>query len=828
MLSDPTKVNFAADGWETVTLPHTWNQIGSYSIEPARQKHDFQGVGWYRLKLDESLPAAGKRYFLDFGAVGAIADVWVNAVHVGSHAGAFSRFRVDITEALRANDGNVIVVRADNSKPARGSSTEHVIPLMGDFFVHGGLYRDVALISVPAAHIELLDFGGPGVYASTAEIDRGGALIDVLTRMRNDDNVPRSLVLEVKILDDAGRTAAERQSSVELTATSTGEHSMQLHLADPHLWNGRRDPYLYKLAVTLRDEERTLDQIEQPLGVRSFRIDPEQGFFLNGSPLQLHGVSRHQDWLDRGWAVTHADHVHDMALIAELGANTVRLAHYQHADDWFDAADRTGMIAWAEVPFVNKVAFGNAPASPALIANARQQLIELIRQNYNHPSVVTWGVGNEVDIDMAFGRLGPKADARPLVRELHELARAEDPSRPTALADCCEDTPVNTIEGLPSLAGITDLMGYNRYFGWYYGGLGDLGPHLDALHAKHPQVPLSVSEYGAGGALSQHTDNPAGGRINTSGRPHPEEFQSWFHERSWPQLQRRRYLWASWIWNMFDFSSDIRREGDATDINDKGLVSFDRRVKKDAFYFYKAHWSSEPVLYITGRRYVERRYPVTDVRVYSNAATVSLTLNGRELGSVPCEERICVFKDVALDAGTNELGATAQFGERRLHDTVNWNAPPAAAGLAINVGDLSGFVTSSGRRVGSDNWFTGGIAGQLAPATAARVKNGGDRQVFSGYREGRFSYAIPLPEGSWRVTLTLLEPLKRTPRRRFDVIANGKIVLESFEPVKAAGGALRAVARSFNVSTPQKKLTLDFVPRDGKAVLAAIDIAPVR
>lgn len=814
--------------WQAVSLPHSWNHFGEYRLTRTGDIDNAQGVGWYRLRLMPSQLPSGARHYLQFDGVGNLADVWVNGVHVGRHAGAFARFRLDVSEALRMHGANEIVVRADNSQPAPGSSTRDVIPLMGDFFIHGGLYRGVSLIGVGPMHIDLLDHGGPGVYVRSDHIDDASARVQVRVRVRNDADRAGPVDLTVEVHDAHGKVVARGERPVTVAASSTQAVEMTLALAHPHRWNGRLDPYLYRVVATLHDHAKTIDRVAQPLGIRTFRFDPDQGFFLNGRHLALHGVSRHQDRQGQGWAISHADAVQDMALIAELGANAVRFAHYQHAQDWFDAADDVGMVVWAEIPFVNKVAFTDAPASPALEANARQQLVELIRQGGNHPSVVTWGIGNEVDIDMAQGKLGPKADPRPLLRNLDALAKQEDPTRPTTLADCCEATPGSPPNALPMLAGIADLMGYNRYFGWYYGKVDDFGPSLDALHAAHPGIPLAVSEFGAGGALSQHTDNPRGGPIAFAGRPHPEEFQSWWHEQSWRQLSTRRYLWANWVWNMFDFASNIRHEGDSTDINDKGLVSYDRKVKKDAFYFYQAHWSDRPVVHINGRRYVQRAYAVVDVRVYSNAEAVELSLNGRGLGRVPCAGRVCVMPGVALSPGSNELLAQASFGGRAVVDRVHWDAPDAREGLAINVGDLAGFVAPDGRRTGSDNWFDGGTPHRLDATQATRLAGAGDPRLRTGYREGRFGYRIPLPDGRWRVSLLFVDPRAAGDSpRQFDVVANGRTVLRDFDPVRAAGAPLHGVTQTFDTVVTEDVLTMRFVPVQGDAVLSAIEVRPL-
>ena len=664
-----------ASDWQPVSLPHSWNRLGEYRLERSSATDDRQGKGWYRLAIDGRSLDPKKRHFIEFEAVGNVADVWLNKQHLGQHAGAFSRFRFELGGALNFQGDNLLVVRADNSKPEPGSTTEHVVPLLGDFFIHGGIYRPARLVSVSPSHISLTDFGGPAVYMDSELKPDRSAVATVRVKLTN---ARPGQAVEAALYDADGTIAAVGRQSV----VAIGEARVVLPVQKPRLWDGRRDPYLYRLVATLLEEGRALDRVEQRVGIRTITFDPDQGFFLNGRHTPLYGVSRHQDVLGRGWTLTRADHERDMALIAEMGSNTVRFAHYQHAEDWFELTDRFGMAVWAEIPFVNKVSFGDSGASPELTANARRQLIELIRQNYNSPSVITWGIGNEVDIDLAFGRLGPRADARPLLRELNALSHAEDRSRPTVIADCCEATPGEKVDYLPTLTGEADLMGYNRYFGWYYGKVGDLGPHLDALHSKYPKVSLSVSEYGAGGALSQHVDDPAAHKINAGGRPHPEEYQSWIHEQSWPQLRKRRYLWATWIWNMFDFSSR-RKEGDAVDINDKGLVTFDRKVKKDAFFYYKAQWSDESVVYIASRRFVDRTDARTSIKVYSNAGRVALTLNGKPQGEVECADRICLLPGVRLIPGPNVVEASAAFPSGTVRDRVEWRllTPPAPASL---------------------------------------------------------------------------------------------------------------------------------------------------
>lgn len=651
-------------GWQAVSVPHTWNRLGEYSLTRSPGTDKRQGAGWYRLKLSLPAIAPGQRRILQFDGVGTIARLWVNGRPVGDHKGAFARFRFDITGQFRTG-ANLIVVEADNSKPAPGSPTQDVIPLGGDFLMYGGLYRGVSLITAPAAQIDLFDHGGPGVYAHTARIGAGRADIAVLTRLRNLRAGACRLSLVTTIVDARGRRVASAMAPVALDGGAIGERRQTLALRDPHLWQGRDDPYLYRIVSELRAGPAIVDRVVQPLGVRRFVFDPDRGFLLNGKPLRLIGASRHQDREGQGWALTPADHAEDMATMAEMGLNAVRQAHYQHAQDWNDAADRTGMAVWAELALVHEASLTNASPTPALIDNAKAQLVELIRQNFNHPSIITWSLGNEIDMAPAVAALGGKpshpAQVRPLLSALHALAKREDPTRPTVYADCCEGTPLE-LAGAPKLTGVADLAAFNRYFGWYWGRPDEVGPALDRYHRAYPAKSILLSEYGGGGAFTQHTDNPAGGEVNSLGRPHPEEVQSWIHERHWAALKTRPYLGGAWIWVMFDYATTSREEGDAIDLNDKGLVGDDHKTRKDAFYFYKANLSKEPVLYLTGRRYVDRAYPVVDVRAYSNAAQADLSVNGRSIGSVACPDRICVWPGVALQAGRNQVVARGGRG----------------------------------------------------------------------------------------------------------------------------------------------------------------------
>jgi len=823
--------------WTRVELPHTWNRIGNEGSERSPLSNNFQGIGWYRLHFKAPRAAPGSRYFLQFDAVGAVADVWLNGRYLGKHAGAFSRFRFDASSSIKTSGDNVLVVRADNSRPQPGASTQDVIPLSGDFFVFGGIYRRVSLIVARPVHVDLMDFGGPGLYARAADIGAAGASVQFSGRIANDSKDPRRITVEFAVEDAAGGSVA---STLLKTTAAPGSSAMQarLHVDHPRLWEGTKSPYLYHSVMTIRAATGAiLDRVTQPLGFRSVRFDADHGLFLNGEHLFLKGVSMHQDRPVKGWAISDADQRQDFDLLQDLGGNAVRLAHYQHDQYSYDLADARGIVAWAEIPLVNKVSFDGSAANAGLTANARQQLIELVRQNYNHPAIVVWSLGNEVDLTAT----QIKGPSRPgvLLRSLNELAKREDPSRATTLADCCEiripqhgasqAAPPDLRE---PIVGLADTVGYNRYFGWYTGQFADFGVMLDEAHARHPGLPISISEYGAGAALTQHSDDAEGGPINPHGRPHPEEYQNWYHERSWAMLEPRQYLWGVFIWNLFDFSSDSRQEGDLTDINEKGLVSYDRQTRKDAYYFYRANWSVQPTLHLVGRRYVDRAYAVTDVKAYSNATQARLFLNGNEIGLAPCAGGMCSWRSVRLSEGANELSATAQINGAAISDSLHWSLAHSGAVVNIKAGDIGGYVSKHGERFGSDSYFTGGTAHGVNPPDTAPPDRltvlADDARLYDSYREGEFSYRIPLPNGRYRVQLKFAEPTATAPSERvFDVTANDAIALREFDIFKTAGGKLKAVDQSFDAGVDNGTLVLAFKPRRGSALVSALAITPL-
>lgn len=833
--------------WAPVSVPHTWNRVGYYLPNPEGRPNrketvnKYQGPAWYRLDFTPPAGFTGKRAWLQFDAVSRLAEVWLNGKRLGNHAGGFSRFRLDATAALEPGKPNVLLVRVDNSNPSANSSTADNLPLRGDFFIHGGIYRPVSLIATDPVHVDMLDSGGPGLYGTTQKLTADEALVDVRARLRNDGARPAKVTARLRLLDHTGKPVAEETRQVALGAASGSEVAATLRVARPHLWDGTADPYLHRLVIDLlAPGGAVLDSQEQPFGIREVRVDPDRGFFLNGKPLRLKGVGYHQDREGKGTAVPAADVEEDVRIMREMGVNSIRLTHYQHGQTIHDLADKYGLILWDEIPLVSAWTIGSPVPTAGLREGARQQLRELIRQNQNHPSVVTWGIANEVDFGnslpgflVSYEGKSVLPDPLPLLNELNALAKETDPSRPTALATCCEGRLFAAGVEVPVVAQAADLGGANRYFGWYFGTPEDLGPNLEALRAKRPNQPLSVTEYGAGGALTIHTDNVLGGPIDSRGRAQPEEYESYIHERNWETLAAKPYLWGTWLWNSFDFATTVRSEGDAQDINTKGLVTYDRQVRKDAYYFYKANWTDTPTVHITGRRYADRAYAVTPVRVYSNAARTELLLNGTSLGvRENCAQRACEWAEVRLVPGANRLVARA-VGSAAAEDAVEWTlGAEAARSVRIDSGTLVA-GTAQGKRFGSDSFFTGGKAGTIdvaanygaAPQRPA-IAGTPDRDVAATYREGTFAYEVPLADGRHTVTLTFIEPSDKPAPRRFDVFADGRKVIAGLDVAAAAGAPRTAVTRQVRVKVRGGRLALRFVPIEGQAIVSAVEIAP--
>ena len=566
--------------WDFVNIPHSWNAIDGQDGD-----NDFyRGTCYYAKQfMKASLPAAD-RYYLEINGANSSADVYVNGKNLAHHDGGYSTWRVDITEALDMN--NLLVIAVDNK------ANEVVYPQMADFTFYGGIYRDVNIIAVSESHFDLDYYGGPGIAVTPVVKENNAEVgVEVFVTNKTDDQV-----LLYRIKDAEGNVVG---------SISSEDTAAVFEIENVHLWHGRKDPYLYTAEVALVEGETVLDAVSTRFGCRTFEIDPDNGFILNGEEYPLRGVSRHQDRWGFGNALLPEHHDEDMDLICEMGATTIRLAHYQHDQYFYDLCDERGLVIWAEIPYISK-------HMPTGRENTISQMKELIVQNYNHPSIVVWGLSNEISI------AGSDEDLLENHKILNDLCHEMDPTRLTTIAavSMCPLTD-------PYLQ-IPDVVSYNHYFGWYGGDASMNGPWFDNFHATYPNIPIGCSEYGCE-ALNWHSSEPFQG-------DYTEEYQAYYHEELIKQLFSRKYMWATHVWNMFDFGADARNEGGENGQNHKGLVTFDRKYKKDSFYAYKAWLSDDPFVHICGKRYVDRVEETTKVTVYSNQPEVELFANGVSLG----------------------------------------------------------------------------------------------------------------------------------------------------------------------------------------------------
>lgn len=582
--------------WKEVVLPHTWNATDAQSGDGM-----YAGIGWYRRSVVVPQAWVGRRVFVRFEGVGSVADVFVNGKHVGQHKGAYGAFCLDITDAVKPGE-NELRVRADNTARPDVLPVNHFL-----FAIFGGIYRPAELLVLDPVHITPTDHGGPGVVLRTQKLDASEARVEVRVKLANLGRVPRNLTLHTDLRDQAGQLVSKVETPVTVRPSGVQNCSQDLRLDHPRRWHGRRDPYLYRATVSLREGATVVDEVEQPLGLRTFRIDPEKGFILNDEPYPLRGVCRHQEMENKGSALTDADHQRDLDLMAEIGASSLRLAHYQQAEYVYAVADRMGFLVWAEIPFVNTWTGQEGE-------NARQQLQELIRQNINHPSIFTWGLHNEV-----YAKDTTEFPVR-LTQELHDLAKLEDPDRPTVAVTGYGDLekPMNHH---------ADLQGHNRYFGWYEGKMGDIVGWLEKAKTR-PGTLISLSEYGAEGNWKQQSEEDQKPGHPTSGQFHPEGYQSRFHEVHLAAIEQAPHIWGTYVWNMFDFTCPWWNRGGVPGRNQKGLVSYDRSVKKDAFFLYKAAWNPAPMVHLADKRLVKRTQADQTLHAYANVGDLQLTLNG--------------------------------------------------------------------------------------------------------------------------------------------------------------------------------------------------------
>ncbi len=597
---------------EQVNLPHTWNAVdgndgnGSY----------LRTTGVYtRTFVQPKQPLAGGRTYVEVLAAALNSTVKVNGQVATTHEGGFSIYRADITDLCHEGENELSIEVSNEDTPS-------MYPASADFTFYGGLYRGVNLISVPNAHFDLDYYGGPGIMVTPVPTEDGGANFTIKSFVTNPAD---DLTVLYSIEDCYGNEVAS-------AVRGSADTEVTIYVPDAQLWS-MDEPNLYTVIAKLQRNNEAVDEIYANVGVRSFKVTPEEGFSINGVPTPLRGVSRHQDRVYEGNALTAEEHYEDAMLIKELGANTIRLAHYQHSQDFYDACDEIGFAVWAEIPFISVFKKGEDAHKHVI-----EEMKELIIQNYNHPSIMFWGISNEILIG------GISQELVDTHHDLQKLCKELDPTRLTTIAHV-STTPVNG-----PMHHITDLESYNHYFGWYGGKMEENGPWLDKFHAEHPDICIGISEYGCEGIINWHSNTP-------QCKDYTEEYQALYHEHMAQVFEDRPWVWASHVWNMFDFGCAARNEGGVRGRNNKGLITMDRKTKKDSYYVYQAYWTKAPMVHIAGRRHAQRAGETTEIKVYSNQDTVVLYVNGKEVGQQTAHR---VFKfDVALNEGFNTILAVA-------------------------------------------------------------------------------------------------------------------------------------------------------------------------
>ncbi len=563
-----------------VDLPHTWNALDGQD----GGNDYYRGTCVYEKSFSKPEFSGDECVYLQFQGVNASAKVFLNKKEIGSHDNGYSTFRMEITELLQ--EQNELRIEVDNSVNQR------VYPQKADFTFYGGIYRDVELLILSKEHFDLDYYGGYGLKVDT-EINGTTGIVKVNAYTNVKDLQAAGLQVVQHLLDAEGKVVAEGIGC-----------DVTLKVPEAHLWKGVKDPYLYTLEVYLKRGETVVDEVSCKCGIRTIAVDPDKGFFLNGEAYPLRGVSRHQDWKGIGNAISYEQMELDMDMIREVGANTIRLAHYQHNQYFYDLCDKYGMVVWAEIPYISA-------HMPEGRENTFFQMKELIVQNYNHPCIVTWGLSNEITISGKH-----RKDMLDNHHELQKFVKELDPHRPTTLACYAMCSPFHPVTK------ISDIVAWNLYLGWYVPGLFLNDLFMKFYHFIYPKRCLGYSEYGAEGMPNLHSAKPKRG-------DHTEEYQAKYHEYMLECFERHPFLWSTYVWNMFDFAADARNQGGEPGMNHKGLVTFDRKTKKDSFYIYKAWWSEEPFLHLCGKRYEYRTEKVSNVTVYSNQKEVSLYNNGK-------------------------------------------------------------------------------------------------------------------------------------------------------------------------------------------------------
>lgn len=804
--------------WTTVNIPHTWNAKDPFDDDETSRR----GVSWYRKKLILDQGFKNKHIYLHFEGVGQVADVYVNGIFAGQHKGAYTAFTLDITKLVKiegAATENVIAVQVSNAQ------NDFLPPLSIGYAYYGGIYRDVWLVATSNLHFDLSDYGSSGVFVSTPQVAKEKATVSIKANLTNKGNTNQQAQLLQILYDKQGNEVARDLTKVSLAAGSTAMvKSKDLKINHPHLWSPE-DPYLYQLKSQLVVNGDLIDEQINNVGFRWFSFDADKGFSLNGEKYLLKGTNRHQDFKDKGDALTAADHYRDLKLIKDMGCNFLRLAHYPQAKEVLDLADKMGLLVWEEIPLVNYM-----NPVPEFLDNSKNMIREMVRQHYNHPSIIIWGSMNEVLLwsDRAeriqIQENSPYLEkVRDYAKQLDQLLRIEDASRTSTMA-----MHISNDYAKYGLLDIAQLSGFNIYEGWYSGSVNAFKTTIDTIHLQNPKQPLFISEYGAEADNRVNTEKPQ--RLDFTG-----QYQRYYHEMYLRQIRQMPYLSGTAIWNQFDFSQP-NVGGVSNHINQKGLVTWDRKPK-DAYYLYKANWNKTPMVYIASRDWAQRAIAKGDsstIEVYANVPNVTLTVNGKSYGAKqPNDINKCVWK-VLLAEGDNEVVAE----DGRISDHFSINARNYYTQLnsgdfeeiAVNCGaqtqylDGTNMVWVEDRPYQKDSFgFVGGNACTLSIKTVK--KNTDDKPLYYYFLEGLKQYRFDVPNGSYELELNFMEPEKISKNERvFNVSCNGEMLLSNLNLAVDYGCAVAVKKRFIVKADKETGIVVDFETLKGQSILNGIKL----
>jgi len=815
--------------WKIVNLPHTWNSRDAFTDT----RGYYRGPAWYRKEIFIANKDAQKQIFLKFGAANQLADVYVNGYHAIQHKGGYTAFAVNITKWINFGESNIIAVRVDNS------FNENIPPLSADFTFFGGIYRNAWMIITNPVHIAVTDYASPGVFIHTSDVSHKKATVNASADLVNNSNEAQTITLENIVEDAQGRSVSQKSEKITLSAHQTKAVSLIFPVINnPHLWSPK-DSYLYSVKTIIRMDNKVVDEERNPLGIRWYRFDPDKGFFLNGNHLTLRGVNRHQSYLGLGNAVPDRLHIHDLKMIKEMGANFVRLAHYPQDQSVLRAADKLGILIWQETPNVNYI-----HVSKNYTENASHMLREMVRQYYNHPSIILWGFMNEVLLRHNYGRkfnhMSEKDYDRHVVnlaKKLNHIAHELDPTRKTAMA-----MNLSSLYDKTGLSDVADVDGWNLYPGWYspmYDSTGNnlFGKFLDEQHKKYPKKILIVSEYGAGSDSRIHTFHPQKFDFSI-------EYQDQYHEEILNQLRERPYVSGYTVWVMYDFASEGRNDTRPW-INEKGLVNQNRKPK-EVYYFYKARLSDQPVVHIASHDWTQRTVPYSQrehksfdqkIKVYSNLSAVRLRLNGHSLGVKHlCKNDVAVWL-VPLKIGENQLIAEGRSKGKVYSDEVkislsfrgdfeqtDHNVPQ----LFVNAGShfqfypKPGVIWESDQSNNNHEWgYTGGKAGH----TSGNIIGTSSDPVYQYYRTGMKQYHFNVPQGIYAVTIYLAEPIFGIKgKRTFSVAANGVSVFTNVDLAGTYGKDIPVNRKVILNVDDTSGITITFDAKKGEPIVNGMSI----